>query len=226
MANQLANPGFESAIGSYTGAPPIPTSTGNWTAFRATTTRQGAVFSQGAFAAKVDAPSGTPVATFVYQDLAATAIGISYRLGFDIYIDNDGVPHTVAVFYDYDRSASAAGAPTLIEFTTAQTSLSVNGTATLFDGLTADEWHSVLIETNVGATVQDLTVDGVFQGSATGTTGITADVVTVIAGQVDGSVGATSLFYFDNFFLERTVGLGGAPAGPPLIAVEFAAVKT
>lgn len=227
MPNELDNPGFENAIVTYTGATPLPTSTGNWTAWRVTTTRQNSVFSSGAWAIKVDAPSGTGVATIIYQDLAAIAASHSYRLGFDIYIADDGEPQEVVVAYGYDHASASNGLPTRLVFTTADTTLEVGGDPTAFDGLTANTWHSILLETDVGAATQDLTIDGVFVGSATGPSDITTDAVTVFAGQPSGTVGSTSEFYFDSFLFERstTGGGGGIAAGPPLIAVEFAAVR-
>lgn len=221
MANEIRNPGFEDVIAAYTGSAPLPTSTGGWTAWRATATRQSSIVASGGWAAKVACPVGGSVATIVYQDLLAETSPYSFVLSFSVYIDDDSEAHEVAVLDGYDHDSTAHANLVRLGFTTASTVFKVGEIDHTYPGLSGGAWHTVLVESNVGMTEMDLTIDGVFVGSEIGAAPDSNDVLTIGCGHFTGASAATSTFYFDDFRFERFVDDEGLPASP-MISLEYA----
>lgn len=221
MANELSNPGFENTVTTYNGSAPLPTSSSHWTAWRTTATRQNSIVASGGWAAKVDCPIGSPVGTMFYQDLSAVTDPYRLTLSFSVYIEDDGEDQEVAVLDGYDHDTDATNNLTRLSLSTSAIEWTVGEVGHTFGGLTADTWHTILVETNAGMTEQDLTVDGVFVGSATGSAPAFDDAITVALGHLNGTAAATSTFYFDNVYFERFIETGGLP-GSPLIHVEYA----
>lgn len=221
MANEIHNPGFEDITALYTGSVPLPTSIGGWTAWRTTASRQNSIVASGGWAAEVACPVGGSVATIFYQDFVAETNPYSFVFSFSVYIADDSEEHEVALMDGYDHDSAAHNNLVRLGFTTASTIFTVGEIPHTYAGLSGGAWHTVLVESNVGMTEMDLTIDGVFRGSEIGTAPDSNDILTIGCGHFAGASAATSTFYFDNFRFERFVDVEGLP-GSPFIQLEYA----